>query len=50
MRAPFVKPGRNTQYKVIEDFGYIYDSSIVVPPAKVSPFSTYSLNFLFLDV
>lgn len=43
MRAPFLKPGRNTQYKVIEDFGYIYDSSVVVPPSNV-PIWPYTLD------
>lgn len=44
MRAPFLKPGRNTQYKVIEDFGFIYDSSIVVPPNKI-PSWPYTLDY-----
>lgn len=44
MRAPFLKPGRNTQYKVIEDFGYIYDSSISVPPMPV-PIWPYTLDY-----
>lgn len=44
MRAPFLKPGRNTQYKVIEDFGYIYDSSIVVPPSPI-PVWPYTLDY-----
>ncbi|KAJ8973861.1 hypothetical protein NQ317_016873 [Molorchus minor] len=41
MRAPFLKPGRNTQYKVLEEFGYIYDSSIGVPalPIAVWPYT-----------
>lgn len=44
MRAPFLKPGRNTQYKVIEDFGYIYDSSVTVPPVNV-PVWPYTLDY-----
>ncbi|KAI4463980.1 chitin deacetylase-like 4 [Holotrichia oblita] len=44
MRAPFLKPGRNTQYKVLEDFGYIYDSSIGVPPSPV-PVWPYTLDY-----
>lgn len=44
MRAPFLKPGRNTQYKVVEDFGFIYDSSIVVPPGKI-PIWPYTLDY-----
>lgn len=44
MRAPYLKPGRNTQYKVLEDFGYIYDSSIGVPP-KALPVWPYTLDY-----
>nr|XP_022914544.1 uncharacterized protein LOC111425024 [Onthophagus taurus] len=44
MRAPFLKPGRNTQYKVLEDFGYVYDSSIGVPPSPV-PVWPYTLDY-----
>ncbi|XP_055711943.1 chitin deacetylase 1 [Phlebotomus papatasi] len=44
MRAPFLKPGRNTQYKVIEDFGYIYDSSVTVPPQS-HPVWPYTLDY-----
>ncbi|KAK9870336.1 hypothetical protein WA026_006421 [Henosepilachna vigintioctopunctata] len=44
MRAPFLKPGRNTQYKVIEDFGFIFDSSIGVPPSDI-PVWPYTLDY-----
>jgi hypothetical protein len=44
MRAPFLKPGRNTQYKVVEDFGFIYDSSVVVPANKI-PVWPYTLDY-----
>ncbi|KAK6640152.1 hypothetical protein RUM44_011838 [Polyplax serrata] len=44
MRAPFLKPGRNAQYEVLEDFGYIYDSSISIPPLKV-PVWPYTLDY-----
>lgn len=44
MRAPFLKPGRNTQYKVVEDFGFIYDSSVVVPPGRI-PVWPYTLDY-----
>ncbi|CAO1383423.1 unnamed protein product [Diamesa tonsa] len=44
MRAPFLKPGRNTQYKAVEDFGFIYDSSIVVPVSAV-PVWPYTLDY-----
>lgn len=43
MRAPFLKPGKNAQFAVLEDFGYIYDSSIGVPPSKV-PIWPYTLD------
>ncbi|KAJ8927149.1 hypothetical protein NQ314_020422 [Rhamnusium bicolor] len=44
MRAPFLKPGRNTQYKVLEEFGYIYDSSIGAPALPV-PVWPYTLDY-----
>ena len=44
MRAPYLKPGRNTQYEVMEDFGYIYDSSIGIPPSRV-PIWPYTLDY-----
>ncbi|XP_065158582.1 chitin deacetylase 1 isoform X1 [Atheta coriaria] len=44
MRAPFLKPGRNTQYKVLEDFGFIYDSSIGAPPST-QPIWPYTLDY-----
>ncbi|KDR24193.1 uncharacterized protein LOC110828651 [Zootermopsis nevadensis] len=44
MRAPYLKPGRNTQYEVLEDFGYIYDSSVGIPPLKV-PIWPYTLDY-----
>lgn len=44
MRAPYLKPGRNTQYKVIEDFGFIYDSTVTVPP-KTLPLWPYTLDY-----
>lgn len=44
MRAPFLKPGRNTQFKVMEDYGYIYDSSIGAPPSPI-PIWPYTLDY-----
>nr|CAH7729243.1 unnamed protein product [Callosobruchus chinensis] len=44
MRAPFLKPGRNTQYKVLEEFGFIYDSSIGVPALPI-PVWPYTLDY-----
>lgn len=44
MRAPFLKPGRNTQYKVTEDFSFIYDSSISAPASPI-PVWPYTLDY-----
>ncbi|KAF4521597.1 hypothetical protein B566_EDAN001317 [Ephemera danica] len=44
MRAPYLKPGRNAQFEVMEDFGYVYDSSIGVPPSKI-PVWPYTLDY-----
>lgn len=44
MRAPYLKPGRNTQFKVMEDYGFIYDSSIGVSPSK-TPIWPYTLDY-----
>ncbi|XP_046388166.1 chitin deacetylase 1 [Ischnura elegans] len=44
MRAPYLKPGRNTQYEVLQDFGYIYDSSMGVPPSRL-PIWPYTLDY-----
>ncbi|KAK7862343.1 hypothetical protein R5R35_011571 [Gryllus longicercus] len=44
MRAPYLKPGRNTQYEVLQDFGYVYDSSVGIPPLKV-PIWPYTLDY-----
>ncbi|KAB0798800.1 hypothetical protein PPYR_06680 [Photinus pyralis] len=44
MRAPFLKPGRNTQYMVLEDFGYLYDSSVGVPVSPI-PVWPYTLDY-----
>ncbi|XP_063236003.1 chitin deacetylase 1 [Bacillus rossius redtenbacheri] len=43
MRAPYLKPGRNTQFEVLEDFGYIYDSSVGTPPMRF-PVWPYTLD------
>jgi len=44
VRAPGAKPGYNTQYEVMVDHGYIWDSSIAVPPQQV-PVWPYTLNY-----
>jgi len=44
MRAPYLKPGRNAQYEVLQDFGFVWDSSVGVPPISI-PVWPYTLDF-----
>jgi len=44
MRAPYLKPGRNSQYEVLQDFGFVWDSSVGVPPVK-TPLWPYTLDY-----
>jgi len=44
MRAPHLKPGYNTQFEVLADYGYVWDSSAAVPPIKV-PIWPYTLDY-----
>lgn len=44
MRAPYLKPGRNAQYEVLQDFNFVWDSSMGVPPNKV-PVWPYTLDY-----
>jgi len=44
MRAPHLKPGYNTQFEVLTDYGYVWDSSAAVPPGKV-PVWPYTLDY-----
>jgi hypothetical protein len=44
MRAPYLKPGRNAQYEVLQDFGFVWDSSVGVPPIKI-PAWPYTLDY-----
>lgn len=44
MRAPYLKPGRNAQYEVLQDFGFVWDSSVGVPPIKI-PVWPYTLDY-----
>ena len=43
-RAPGLKPGYNTQYEVMVDYGLIWDSSVSVPPQS-RPVWPYTLDF-----
>jgi len=43
MRSPGLKPGKNTQFEVLVDYGYVWDSSASVPPTKV-PIWPYTLD------
>jgi len=44
MRAPYLKPGRNAQYEVLQDFNFVWDSSVGVPPIRV-PVWPYTLDY-----
>jgi len=44
MRAPHLKPGRNAQYEVLVDYGYVWDSSASIPPTPV-PIWPYTLDY-----
>ncbi|XP_057377397.1 LOW QUALITY PROTEIN: chitin deacetylase 1-like [Daphnia carinata] len=44
MRSPHLKPGYNTQYEVLVDYGYVWDSSASVPPLKL-PVWPYTLDY-----
>ena len=44
VRAPGLKPGYNTQYDVLIDYGFVWDSSIGVPPLDV-PVWPYTLDY-----
>jgi len=44
IRAPGLKPGFNTQYQVLVDYGFIWDSSIKVAPQAV-PVWPYTLDY-----
>ena len=43
-RAPGLKPGYNTQYEVMVDYGFIWDSSVSVPPQS-QPVWPYTLDY-----
>jgi len=44
MRAPYLTPGKNAQYEVLQDFNFVWDSSVGVPPIKV-PIWPYTLDY-----
>jgi len=44
MRAPYLKPGRNSQYEILQDFNFVWDSSVGVPPIKL-PVWPYTLDY-----
>ena len=43
-RAPGLKPGYNAQYEVMVDYGFIWDSSVSVPPQS-RPVWPYTLDY-----
>eukprot|EP00091_Calanus_sinicus_P011592 TRINITY_DN26188_c0_g1_i1.p1 TRINITY_DN26188_c0_g1~~TRINITY_DN26188_c0_g1_i1.p1 ORF type:complete len:145 (+),score=24.22 TRINITY_DN26188_c0_g1_i1:305-739(+) len=44
VRAPGLKPGFNVQYDVLIDYGFIWDSSMGVPPMN-TPIWPYTLDY-----
>ena len=44
VRAPGLKPGYNAQYEVMVDYGFIWDSSVSVPPQS-RPVWPYTLDY-----
>ena len=44
VRAPGLKPGYNTQYEVLIDYGFIWDSSLGVAPLE-TPVWPYTLDY-----
>jgi len=44
MRAPHVKPGRNTQFQMLVDNGFVWDSSLTAPPLD-TPVWPYTLEY-----
>ncbi|XP_022237348.1 uncharacterized protein LOC106477788 [Limulus polyphemus] len=43
-RSPFLKPGGNNMATMMFDYGFVYDSSIVVPQSK-TPIWPYTLDY-----
>ena len=44
VRAPGLKPGYNAQYEMMVDYGFIWDSSVSVPPQS-RPVWPYTLDY-----
>jgi len=44
VRAPGLKPGFNTQYEVLVDYGFIWDSSMGIPPLP-QPIWPFTLDY-----
>lgn len=44
MRGPHLKPGKNAQLEVMNDYGFSWDSTINAPPSKV-PVWPYSFDY-----
>ena len=44
LRAPFLEIGWNRQFLMMQEFGFLYDSSIVAPFSD-PPFWPYTLNY-----
>lgn len=46
-RVPFLRVGWNTQFIMMKEFGFLYDSSMVAPKSEY-PLWPYSLDFRFV--
>ncbi|KAF0291691.1 hypothetical protein FJT64_010266 [Amphibalanus amphitrite] len=44
MRSPRLKPGGNEQFNMMLDYGFVWDSSVSVPPVRV-PVWPYTLDY-----
>lgn len=44
LRAPFLEVGWNRQFLMMEEFGFVYDSSVIAPLSN-TPFWPYSLDY-----
>uniref|UniRef100_T1IPI5 Chitin-binding type-2 domain-containing protein n=1 Tax=Strigamia maritima TaxID=126957 RepID=T1IPI5_STRMM len=44
VRAPYLKTGGNEQFDMLNDYGFLYDSSMAAPPSKI-PLWPFSMEY-----
>ena len=44
MRVPFLRVGWNRQFVMMQEFGFVYDSSVTAPYSEI-PFWPYTLDY-----